>query len=137
MKDDVQLIIEVSERIDLLEKELKEAKKERSELESRIAEQWGAIGKQSENRNGLTIYRSRDFFCSTKAGEGDALRNALHDAGMEEMVREQVSMPSLKSMMREVAEHDEKGELTFPGVSEKVLQCVNVYESFGIRIRKS
>ena len=137
MNDDVEMIIVISQKIDDLEKQLKEAKKERAEIESRIAEHWGAIGKQSENRNGLTIYRSREFYCSTKSGEADSLRDALHETGMDELVREQVSMASLKAVMREAAEYDEQGELTFPGISGKVVECVNVYESFGIRIRKS
>jgi len=137
MKDDVEMIIEVSDRIDELEKQLKEAKKERADIESRLSESWGSIGKQSENRRGLTIYRSREFYCSTKAGEADSLKDALSSSGMEEIVREQVSMASLKSVMREAAEYDEAGELTFPGVPESVVRCVNVYENFGIRIRKS
>lgn len=135
--DEVDCLIGLDEAIAEKEAELKELKATRAMLQEQIVEQWSAVGKQSETRRGKTIYRARELQCSTKSGHGDVLKQRLLEAGMDEMVREQVVMASLKSWVRERAQVSEDGELDFSQIPSGIMESLNVHEQFVVRVRKS
>jgi len=137
VRDEVDQFIDLVAEIERLEEQLKDAKQRRASLESTMVEMWAAVGKQSENRRGLTIYRSREFFCSTKAGESDALKESLEDEGLGEMVRPQVAMATLKSWIKERVLYDDQGDLDLSQVPAAVASKLSVCEQFALRCRKA
>ena len=137
MKDDVDMLLDADERIDDLEQRLAEAKQERREIEARIAEEWGAIGKQSESRRGKTIYRNRDIQCSTRSGLGEQLRECLLDEGYDEFVKPTVSIQSVKAWLKESMGRGEDGSLVFSAVPSSIIEKLSIFEQVSIRVRKS
>lgn len=138
ISDDVDLLLSIDDQISASKGNLSELEKRREEVASRLAEQWAMIGKQSESRRGKTIYRSRDLFVNTKAGMGGELTEACKAEGLGDLVREGVNVQSLKSWVREHAPvNEETGERDFSQVPEAILEVVNCYESYGIKVRKS
>lgn len=137
VRDEVDQFIDLLAEIERLEEQLKDAKQRKASLEAAMVEMWAAVGKQSENRRGLTIYRSREFFCTTKAGESGSLKESLEDEGLGEMVRPQVAMASLKSWIKERVLYDDQGNLDFSQVPEAVASKLHVFEQFALRARKS
>jgi seryl-tRNA synthetase len=135
--DLVQRLIELDEKIKSQTAELKELSEEREEIERLIVDEWSSINKQNENRQGKTIYQARELHCSTAKGHSDQLQDALRSEGLDEFIREQVSMQSLKSWVRENSEVDDSGERDLSQVPEQVRACLNLYEKHTIRIRKA
>jgi len=135
--DEVDRLLMLAERIKTADTELKELKSQYDELESLIVEQWAAIGKQSESRRGKTIFRKREFQCSTKSGQGNALKDAVEANGLGQFVNESVTIGSLKSWIRERLQYTESGDLDLSQVPAEIVEKLNVHERFVVGIRNS
>lgn len=135
--DEVDQLLILADRIKAAESDLKTLKAQYDELESFIVEQWAAIGKQSESRRGKTIYRKREFQCSTKADHGDALKEAVNSNGLPQFVKASVVIASLKSWIRERVQYTECGDLDLSQVPTDIVENLNVHERFVVGIRNS
>lgn len=136
LTDDIDLLIASDEEIKHHTEMLKNAKKRRAEVESRITEEWGANGTTSVSRSGMTLYRHRDIQCSAPAAKQAALVEACECEGLDDFVSESVSTASMKSWIKEVAKQED-GSFDFNNVPESIRSIVGIFEQVSIRSRKS
>lgn len=135
--DDVEAILLLDGAIKMLETLAKVAREKRQAVADRMAEEWGALGKQSENRNGRTIYKSRDLYCGAKKGMSESLVDAMQSEGLGDLVKDTIHPSTLKSWVRENSPVDESGERDYSQIPESIRSMLNIYESFSIRVRNS
>jgi|SRR5690606_25560178 len=135
--DDVDLILALDDQIAEAKAKLDELKAARAEAEDRITEQWAAIDKQSENRRGRTVYRAREFQCSTKRGMAESLREHCEAEGLDHVINTSVVVGSLKAWIRERLEYTPDGELDLSQVPASIVDSLNIHERFVVKVRKS
>jgi len=136
-KDTVDLLLDAHERVEAANAELAAAKAERERLESELADEWIARGKQRESRRGRTIYIARDTFASVPADKRAEMRRALEVTGLGDFLTTTVATGKLKAWIKEVAPIDsESGDRDWSQVPPSIRDNINVYERHSMRVTR-
>ena len=102
------------------------------DLDRQLAEQMAEQEVDRFSRNGSLFYLSSRLFASPRAGEKEAMIEALKANGYADLVVETVNAGTLASFAKERIAETETGEL--PGWLDAV---ISTYEKVSVGVRKS
>lgn len=121
-------VLEVRERAEELDKQLKETNKLKEELEQQLIEMMMLDDVDKFVYAGKTFFPSVRLWASLKAETKEEAIEWLKSSGFADLVKEQVNTQSLSSLVKELKENDE--------MPEEFEQFLNVTEKISLNVRK-
>ena len=105
-------------------------KEQANELQTELLAEFGNDGIQKLTVDGSTVFLHRQVWVSTKEGKmGEAVK-ALQDNGLGHFVKESFSTQTLSAHYRELEREEEQ-------LPAELADCVNVVETYSVRVRRS
>ena len=120
--------VELTEQKRGLEAQLRTVQEKLTAIEEPLLEDFTLAGFQNAKIHGMTVYKSREFFCRAKEGvEKATLINAFREAGMENAIG--LQWQTLRALSKEWSEAGEEPPAA-------IRDLVNLGETFRLRARK-